>query len=379
MHITDSHLVWHAHAQAQRHTTVQERLQAWSGSGAGAEPRVQRPATPQPLPMAHGPKGTSRQDQRAAIAAAPMRGQPAATHGETLATNRRDRTTDGTAATRNAGDDPTLDPSLRTLARMIEALTGLRVRVFRAEALHTSASLDVAVDAAAAATSPDSVGSVGWGLIYDRVEIHVAEQHLTFQASGHVALADGRQIDFALDFALHSTTVDVRALSVRAGDAVQRLKDPLVLALDAGLPALSDLRFAFDLDADGTLESIPFVATGSGFLALDRNGNGRIDDGRELFGALTGDGFAELSALDDDGNGWIDAADAGFARLLVWTRDGAGTERLQPLGDAGVGALHLGRVATPFALGEAGRLRSSGMYLTEDGNARLMQQIDLVV
>ena len=46
---------------------------------------------------------------------------------------------------------------------------------------------------------------------------------------------------------------------------------------------------------------------------------------------------------------------------------------------AGVGALYLGRIGTPFALGDAGRLRSSGLYLTEAGTARALQQIDLAV
>ena len=48
------------------------------------------------------------------------------------------------------------------------------------------------------------------------------------------------------------------------------------------------------------------LGSGSGFLALDKNGNGKIDDGSELFGTKSGDGFADLAEYDSDGNGWID-------------------------------------------------------------------------
>ncbi len=375
MQITGSHIDWHTQSHAVRHTTVQERLQAWAGHRpAEGGPR---PPASWPRPAGMAPQPVRPRDPGAALApGANLSGHAA--RRASAAGERETRSTD-TQATRAAGEDPALEPRLRTLARMIEALTGLKVRVFRAEALQTSASIEVGSSPGGGAASPPVSAEVGWGLAYDRVEMRVAEQSLTFQARGRVMLADGRTIDFELGFALHSTTIDVRTLSVRAGDAVQRLKDPLVLALDGGLPALTDWRFTFDLDADGTPEAIPFVAAGSGFLALDRNGNGRIDDGRELFGALSGDGFAELAALDADGNGWIDASDAAFERLRVWTRDATGSERLQTLAETGVGALHLGRVGTPFTLGGAGHLRSSGVYLGADGAVRLLQQIDLVV
>ena len=54
---------------------------------------------------------------------------------------------------------------------------------------------------------------------------------------------------------------------------------------------LSDLRFTFDMDTDGMSEDNAFVGPGSGFLILDKNGDGVINDGRELFGPQSGDGF----------------------------------------------------------------------------------------
>ena len=141
-------------------------------------------------------------------------------------------------------------------------------------------------------------------------------------------------------------------------------------------------RFAFDLNADGQTEQINFVAPGSGFLVFDRNQDGKVNNGSELFGPTTNNGFQELAALDDDRNGWIDESDAAFDRLQVWTRDGAGTDRLQSLGEAGVGAIGLGNIATPFDIKNnanqlLGQIRSSGIVLQESGAAGTIQQIDL--
>ena len=141
-------------------------------------------------------------------------------------------------------------------------------------------------------------------------------------------------------------------------------------------------RFAFDLNADGQSEQINFVGPGSGFLVFDRNRDGKINDGRELFGPQTNDGFQELSALDSDGNGWIDENDPAFAELQVWTRDADGSDQLRSLASLGVGAIGLNNVATPFALKTEsnrtlGEIRNSGIFLLESGTTGTIQQIDL--
>jgi hypothetical protein len=162
------------------------------------------------------------------------------------------------------------------------------------------------------------------------------------------------------------------------------LKDPLVLNLDGQVAGFTQARFNFDLSGDGVQEKLPMLASGSTFLALDRNGNGQIDNGTELFGVQSGNGFADLAQFDQDGNGVIDEGDSVFAELRLF-RPG---EALLTLGDKQIGAIFLNATATPFMhlaaqQGTDGEspavLRQTGLYLTEDGKAGTVQQIDLRV
>lgn len=111
---------------------------------------------------------------------------------------------------------------------------------------------------------------------------------------------------------------------------------PIVVDLGAPGYALSGLAdpVEFDLDADGTPDTISWTARGSqdAFLVLDRNGNGVVDDGSELFGdavtlsdgSISTDGYVALAELDSrghggNGNGFIDRGDIGYWRLQLWT------------------------------------------------------------
>lgn len=278
-----------------------------------------------------------------------------------------------------APDELPADPQLRLLVDIIERLTGQKVRLVRAQDLRAT----VATPDLADPNSPSQPPRAGHGVEYDYRASYTETESTRFTAEGLIRTADGQEIRFRLELAMQRRYHEETNVSLRLGDAV-RAKDPLVINFAGTAAELADARFAFDLDADGRQEQVHPLARGSGFLALDRNHNGRIDDGRELFGPHSGDGFADLAAYDADGNGWIDANDPVFGQLRIWSRSADGGEQLHSLGDAGVGAISLARVATPFDLRSAanaqlGQVRTSGVYLTEDGQARTVQQVDLTV
>lgn len=161
MQITGSHIAWHTQSHAVRHTAVQEHLQAWAGHRpAKGGPR---PPASWSRPAGMAPQPVRPRDLGAALAPGANLSGYAARRAST-AGEHETRSTD-TQATRAAGDDPALEPRLRTLARMIEALTGLKMRVLRAEALQTSASVEVGVtQAAEAASTTVAAGGLGTGL-----------------------------------------------------------------------------------------------------------------------------------------------------------------------------------------------------------------------
>ncbi|MFO0601337.1 MAG: hypothetical protein U0228_38870 [Myxococcaceae bacterium] len=105
---------------------------------------------------------------------------------------------------------------------------------------------------------------------------------------------------------------------------------PLVLVFegDTALPLAGERRFAF---VPGRPMRAAWPRAQTPWLVRDVNGNGRIDDGSELFGSSTRlgegrtakDGFEALAALDENHDGVVDRRDPAFAQLRLWTGDGA--------------------------------------------------------
>lgn len=213
-----------------------------------------------------------------------------------------------------------------------------------------------------------------WGYRED-VSVKVTEQEQTsFAAAGTVQTADGRTIDIAAAFQLvRQETISLSA-SLRLGAAA---RDPLTLSLaPAGVPTLGQGTQQVDINNDGTAETVAALASSTRYLVRDLNGNGTVDGGAEMFGPATDNGFAELAALDTDGNGWVDEGDAGFAQLSLWT--GNEGDELVALKDAGVGALAAQSVATQYQYGaQTGTLAASSVFLYEDGRAGIAGELKL--
>lgn len=202
-----------------------------------------------------------------------------------------------------------------------------------------------------------------------------------FATTGTVVCADGREIEFDMSFQMSRSFEIYYSESMTLVQAL----DPLVINLDSNIADVSDQKFFFDLDCDGSNEEISMLGRGSGFLALDLNDDGVINDGSELFGTKSGNGFADLSKYDSDGNGWIDEADKIYSKLLICCLNDDGTQELYTLKEKGVGAICLRCAPTQFSLNNAETnvtnafIRQTGLFLYENGGVGSMQQVDMAM
>ncbi|MCX7175000.1 MAG: hypothetical protein NT159_13990 [Proteobacteria bacterium] len=206
---------------------------------------------------------------------------------------------------------------------------------------------------------------------------HTSEsESCSFAASGNICLADGSTRQFDVGYRM-----DRSEQSTHLG--VAQFKDPL--ALDFGEPTthLSAGGVDFDINSDGKTENLRLPTGNSAVLFNDRNHNGKADDGSELFGPQSGNGFSELAKLDGDGNGWIDSGDAAYADLKLWQLADDGTSSVKSLADVGIGALATASAQTPFTIKENGQavaqVRASGVWLGEHSGAGVVRQIDVGV
>jgi hypothetical protein len=266
-------------------------------------------------------------------------------------------------------DFASLDPELQKIIQALEILTGKKIRIIlfhpgqsKGEAPHQS-------------ENGSETQRVGWGIDYSYEKTETNSQKLQFASAGNVTLEDGRKIDFKLSMSMQHTTMKHESLSFKAGDA---LIDPLVIQFQDGAVEFTNAKTNLDLNLDGKDEEFSFVGRGSGFLTLDKNNDGIVNDGSELFGPNSGDGFDDLRAYDQDNNNWIDENDTVFDKLKVWTKDEEGNENFYSLKDLGIGALYLQNVSTQFEFDE-GNLAKSSIFLRENGSAGMISEIDLKV
>ncbi len=217
---------------------------------------------------------------------------------------------------------------------------------------------------------------------FESYRLHKEQESMQVRAMGTITLEDGRSIDFAMELEMERQFELEENLAVNLTE--RTLKDPLVINLTGAPVELTESSFSFDIDSDGKDDEISFVRPGSGLLVLDANEDGVINNGSELFGAQTGQGFSELAQYDADGNLWIDENDEVFNKLQVWTKDADGNDSLINLKDAGVGAIYLGSTSSEFDLTDSennllGKVQRSGIFLKESGEVSSVQQIDLAI
>jgi hypothetical protein len=158
--------------------------------------------------------------------------------------------------------------------------------------------------------------------------------------------------------------------------------DPLTLDLDGdGLEtAGTTAGILFDQTGNGVKTGTGWVKPDDGFLVLDKNGNGLIDNGRELFGdstlksngQLALDGFDALRDLDSNADGKVDVSDAQFNNLKVWrdlNQDGTTQNgELFTLGQLNIASINTGSTANSQTLPDGNQIADLGTYTRTDGS-----------
>ena len=165
-------------------------------------------------------------------------------------------------------------------------------------------------------------------------------------------------------------------------------RDPLVLDLDGdGIETLAINPAApilFDMDADGVKTGTGWIKPDDALVVLDRNGNGLIDSGSELFGDSTvlqngpkagqkaANGFEALADLDANADGVINNLDAAYASLRLWqdaNQDGVSrATELKTLGEMGIARIKVTGTTSSINLGNGNTQPFSGSFTRTDGS-----------
>jgi hypothetical protein len=184
------------------------------------------------------------------------------------------------------------------------------------------------------------------------------------QATQGQASSVSIQMEFKFEFSAQVT--------VQAGQVQQ--SDPITLDLNGdGFQLTSFAKGAqFDILGNGQTANTAFVTGGDAFLALDRNEDGIINSGKELFGDQNGaaNGYEELRKLDGNGDGVINRQDSAFNRLLLFKDNGNGkTEKgeLSSLKDAGIDEISLKYANVDQRAAGGNRIAQTASFRRSDG------------
>ena len=216
---------------------------------------------------------------------------------------------------------------------------------------------------------------------FSQSEVWEETEAAAFCAEGKVVTSEGREITFSMEVAMSRSFRYEQHTEYE--QLLSAMYDPLVINMDTNIAHLENQKFLFDLDSEGVMDSISRLNGRSGFLALDKNMDGAINNGKELFGTESGNGFKDLAVYDEDMNGWIDENDSIWEKLKIWSKDEKGNDVLYQLKEKGVGAICLKYAPTQFSLNAQttnstmGMIRNTGIFLYENGESGTIQHVDL--
>jgi hypothetical protein len=294
---------------------------------------------------------------------------------------------DGLAKSENVDDDKSFELSeedqvkIKLLEHVLSVITGKPFKFRLVVKIPKQKGVSFGPDNVLAASTFATGGKIrkqDVSVSYDRA--YAETETFQYRSKGIVQTADGKEITF--DYQLNMSRAFYTQNKTQF-DFTQEVKDPLVINFDGKGIAFSHFGVEMDVDMNGEKETVSRLASGSGYLALDRNANGRIDDGSELFGPRTGSGFSELAAYDLDQNGWIDAGDYIYKHLKVLQYKEDGSSEVLALSETGVGAIYLGAAEGSYQVKHAwklaGAIQRSSVYVNENGKVGVIHEVDLKV
>ena len=195
-----------------------------------------------------------------------------------------------------------------------------------------------------------------------RIEIDLTQIESRFSSIGSTA-----------NISISKFRAQIDLIRIDIAQAFQQ--DPLILDLDGNgidITSLQDGR-QFDIDGDGNIDQTAWIRGNDALLALDRNKDGKINNGTELFGDQNGaaDGFAELAKFDDNQDGKIDANDVVFSALILLRANG----EQATLMDEGITSISLSMITPIDQRLIGGDLVATSHFTRDDGSIATVGEV----
>jgi hypothetical protein len=255
-------------------------------------------------------------------------------------------------------DEISLDARTRKLIQALEVLTGekIDIRALLGKSSQNSSSRS---------NSPI--------ITYENMQSEQSGLDVSFD--GKIQTKDGKEIAFSLSIKWDQKFLEMQRIRMQDGKVMQ---DPLIISLD-GTPPVSSEKIDFNLNSSA--KQINKLNSNAGYLVNDRNSNQKADDGSELFGPQTSNGFKELALYDDDKNGWIDSADKVFKQLYIWNAQ-QNSDGMVSLEQAGIGAISLSTVDVNYTQKSSiddsiANFKEASVAVGEDGQSYGVFSVDL--
>ncbi|MBV1910398.1 MAG: hypothetical protein KUG78_13935 [Kangiellaceae bacterium] len=212
-------------------------------------------------------------------------------------------------------------------------------------------------------------------------ELHFSNNENSFSLDLNYSSSESQTISFKQNSDESSFSLEItskRSFSFELSLEVTAVEqsDPLIIDLDfSGFKfesIISDIQF--DLDGDGELEFISNLSGEDAFLAIDKNNNGVIDNGTELFGDQEGakDGFAALKLLDSNSDHQINAEDQLFHQILLLKFNEYGMQNTRTLSEQGITTLSLNPTNNHQEYENDNLLVSQSTFKTDKGQIGIM-------